>query len=94
MLCSVYLSNVWRHGTVQHFQFTNSTNITINGMSQVYNGTNATDIPLNIRRSDDVNVTACDQNNESSCHIATPGEYLLVHLCVDFINFSMQPLDI
>ena len=59
-----------------HLQFTNSTKITINGRSQVYNGTNATDIPLTIWRSDDdhISVTAFDQNNESSCQVVTPGE--------------------
>ena len=62
-----------------HLQFTNSTNITINGMSQVYNGTNATDIPLNIRIGDYVSVTVCDQNNVSTCQVLTPGEYLLVN---------------
>ena len=67
-----------------HLQFTNRTNITFNGMSQVYNGTNATDIPLNINRNirrdnDHVSVTVCDQNNESSCQVVTHGEYLLVH---------------
>ena len=62
-----------------HLQFTNSTKITINGMSQVYNGTNATDIPFTTRRNDDVSVTVCDQNNESSCQVVTSGEYLLVH---------------
>ena len=63
-----------------HLQFTNSTNITFNGMSQVYNGTNATDIPLTIRRDTEVvSVTVCDQNNESSCQVVTSGEYLLVH---------------
>ena len=60
--------------------YTNSTNITFNGMSQVYNGTNATDIPLNIsRNAENVNVTVCDQNNVSFCQVVTPGEYLLVH---------------
>ena len=62
-----------------HLQFTNSTNITFNGMSQVYNGTNATDIPLNIRIGDNVSVTVCDQNNVSACQVLTPGEYLLVN---------------
>ena len=62
-----------------HLQFTNSTNITFNGMSQVYNGTNATDIPLNIRIDDNVNVTVCDQNDASTCQVLTPGKYLLVN---------------
>ena len=57
-----------------HLQFTNSTNITINGRSQVYNGTNASDIPITIWRGDDFSVTVCDQNNESSCQVVTLGE--------------------
>ena len=61
-------------------QFTNSANITNNGMSQVYNGTTATDIPLNIRRNnEDVNVTVCDQNNPSSCQVITAGVYIYTH---------------
>ena len=32
-------------------------------LSNVWHHGNATDIPLNIRRGDDVNVTVCDQNN-------------------------------
>ena len=66
-----------------HLQFTNSTNITFNGMSQVYNGTNATDISLHVNIWRDgnaiVSVTVCDQNDVSICQVLTLGEYLLVN---------------
>ena len=60
-----------------YLQFTNGVNISYNGKSELYNGTNATDIPLNIERGDDITVTVCDQNDASSCQVITPGAYVL-----------------
>jgi len=55
-------------------------------MSQVYNGTNVTDIPLNVERGDDLTVTVCDQNDVSSCQVLTPGMYVPINpSCVGLI---------
>ena len=60
-------------------QFNNSANITVNGKSQVYNGTNATDIPLTSRRLEDtIDVTVCDLNNASSCQLIPTGMFLFI----------------
>ena len=78
-----------------HLQFTNSTNIMFNGMSQVYNGTNTTDIPFIIKRdTETVDVTICDQNNASACQVVTSGAFVLIIMYPLNTNFSMQSLDI
>ena len=64
-------------------QFNNSANITLNGISQVYNGANATGIPFTLGRKENnindinvINVTVCDLNNASSCQLITTGVFL------------------
>lgn len=76
-----------------HLQFTNSANITVNGLSQVYNGTNATNIPLNVQTDKiiDFDVTVCDQNNASSCHVINTGVYQFIFKMKKYVYDFVYP---
>ena len=66
-------------------------NITVNGISQIYDEDNVTDIPLTIRRgANSVIVTVCPVDHPSLCKVLSPGMHLhkVVDACCVYLLFS------